>query len=126
VKRAIILGKAAAHELEERLSYLRDARPGADERLASELTRLLNLVSEFPHLHAPFGRTLRRAVLEQWSLGVSIGRMLATSSSLPSSTSAAIRLPSGVGLGYMKGRQNSFRVRQWYSRQAYPLVPTFG
>jgi len=78
VKRAIILGKAAARELEERLSYLRDARPGADERLASELT------------------------------------------------SAAIRLPSGVGLGYMKGRQNSFWVRQWYSRQAYPLVPTFG
>ena len=70
MKRAIILGKAAARELEERLSYLRNARPGAEERLASELTRLLNLVSEFPHLHAPFGRTLRRAVLEQWSLGV--------------------------------------------------------
>jgi hypothetical protein len=40
VKRAIILGKAAARELEERLSYLRDARPGAEERLASELARL--------------------------------------------------------------------------------------
>jgi hypothetical protein len=64
VKRAIILGKAAARGLEKRLSYLRDARPGAEERLASEMTRLLNLVSEFPNLHAPFGRTLRRAVLE--------------------------------------------------------------
>jgi hypothetical protein len=45
VTRAIILGKAAARELEERLSYLRDARPGAEERLASELARLLNLIS---------------------------------------------------------------------------------
>jgi hypothetical protein len=45
VKRAIILGKAAARELHERLSYLRDARPGAEERLASELARLLNLIS---------------------------------------------------------------------------------
>jgi hypothetical protein len=46
VTRAIILGKAAARELEERLSYLRDARPGAEERLASELARLLNLISD--------------------------------------------------------------------------------
>jgi len=111
VKRAIILGKAAARELEERLSHLCDARPGAEQQLASELTRLLNLVSEFPHLHAPFGCTLRRAVLEQWSLGVSIGRMLATSSSRPSSISVAIRLPSGAGLGYMRVRQNSWQVR---------------
>ncbi len=70
MKRAIILGKAAGRELEERLSYLRDTRPGAEERLAVDLARLLNLISEFPQLHAPLGRTLRKAVLEQWSLGV--------------------------------------------------------
>jgi hypothetical protein len=69
VKRAIILGKAAARELEERLSYLRDARPSAEERLASELARLLNSIS------------------------------------------GAIRLPSAAGLGYMRGRQNSWQVR---------------
>ena len=102
MKRAIILGKAAARELEERLSHLRDARPGAEQQLASELTRLLNLVSEFPHLHAPFGRTLRRECWSNGLLGFSIGRMLATSSSLPSSISGAIRLPSVAGLGYMK------------------------
>jgi len=70
MKRTIILGRVAARELQERLSSLRGARPGAAERLASELAHLLDLVSEFPHLHALFGRTLRRAVLEQWSLGI--------------------------------------------------------
>ena len=39
MKRAIILGKVAARELEERLSYLRDTRPGAEERLAREFRR---------------------------------------------------------------------------------------
>jgi hypothetical protein len=68
VKRAIILGKAAARELEERLLYLRNARPGADERLASELTRLLNLISDAIRLPSGAGLGYMRVRQNSWQV----------------------------------------------------------
>jgi hypothetical protein len=68
VKRAIILGKAAARELEERLSYLRDARPGAEERLAGELARLLNLISGAIRLPSGAGLGYMRVRQNSWQV----------------------------------------------------------
>jgi hypothetical protein len=68
VKRAIILGKAAARELEERLSYLRDARPGAEERLASELAGLLNSISGAIRLPSGAGLGYMRVRQNSWQV----------------------------------------------------------
>ena len=68
MKRTIILGKSAVRELEERLSYLRDARPGAEERLASELARLLKLVSGAIRLPSGAGLGYMRVRQNSWQV----------------------------------------------------------
>jgi benzoate-CoA ligase family protein len=70
VKRRIIFDAAAARELRARRTYFGRRSAGAGQSLAADVRHVLELISEFPHLHEECAPQVRRAVLPRWSLGI--------------------------------------------------------
>jgi plasmid stabilization system protein ParE len=125
VKLAIVFERTAGNELREQLARLAKTNPDLARALSNDLGTSLDLISQFPGLYARYDGNLRRAVLPRRSLGIFYEPTPQAILLRRSSTSDAIPLPSGAGLGYMSTPRISFQVQPCHSRQAYPLVPTF-